>query len=236
MATCSNVLFKSTLSQSNNYYLLGSVRYLYYKFERVKTPPLPEPQESPYIVGPYLKPKYMPVKYITEPIRQRHDDHLNYFIYKPIAVDPNEGRTVRLLLIEDVEGLGIAGQTVDAPHRAARLVAMRKAEYASEFAYKWYKFGSKTSLSASTALSPRTLRLLKSQVFKLPISGQKVVRAWHLSLALRLAGCICPIEAIDEKSIKDNEDGLVECTLRINNHEVVTVKFEHVSTERVEDD
>lgn len=208
-------------------YQLTFIRCAHYKFERIQTPPLREPQESPYIVGPYLKPKYLPVKYITEPILPRHIDHFNYFIYKPIKIEPDEDRKVKLLLIEDVEGLGVAGQTIEAPYRfgASRLVALKKAEYATDFAYKWYKFGSKSSGSASTALSPRTARLLRNQIFRMPLNANVLVKPWHVSLALRLAGCLCPIEAIEEGSIRETTDGLLECTVRINNHERVPVKF-----------
>lgn len=206
-----------------------TLRCFHYKFERTLTPPLQEPQESPYIIGPYLKPKYLPRKYITDPIKARDYNDYNHFIYKPTKIEADEERTVKLLLLDDVEGLGVKGQIVDAPYRfgCSKLVAMKKAEYATNFAKEWYKFGEKTTQSASTALSPRTARLLKSQIFKLPVSSNIIVQKWHLSLALRLSGCLCPIEAIEKESIVE-KDGLVECIVRINNHERITVKFEHV--------
>lgn len=214
------------LTKPKNIGWKSSKRSVYYKFERVYTPPLPAPKESPYIVGPYLKPDYVPQKYYTEPIRSRFDDHLNYFIYKPTEIVTDESRTVKLLLIKDVEGLGVAGQIVDAPYRlgASRLVAMRQAEYATELTLKKYTFGPKSYESASSALSPRTARLLRSQIFKLPISQNVVVKSWHISLALRLSGCICPVETIDESSICDKDDH-IECIIRINNHEKINVKF-----------
>lgn len=209
-----------------------SKRTNYFKFERVYTPPLEAPKESPYIVGPYLKPKYLKPKYLTGPIMSRHDDHLNYFIYKPREVLTEESRTVKLLLLDDVEGLGVAGQVVDAPYRlgASRLIAMRKAEYATDFALKIHKFGPRTIESASSALSPRTARLLRNNIFSLPCSSDTTIKPWHISLSLRLAGCNCPIEAIEESSITNlpaNEDGtfMVQCTIRINNHERCDVRF-----------
>lgn len=226
-----NRLILGTLesTKSTNGFTLCKFRYYHYKFERTMTPPLQEPQESPYIVGPYLKPKYLPRKYITEPLKARYFDDYNHFIYKPIKIEADEGRTVKLLLIDDVEGLGVSGQIVDAPYRfgCSKLVAMKKAEYATDFTEKWYKFGEKTTQSASTALSPRTARLLRSQVFKLPISPNIIVQSWHISLALRLSGCLCPIDAIEKDSIVEKDD-FIECTIRINNHERVTVKFEYV--------
>lgn len=206
-------------------------RSFYYKFKRTKTPPLPEPKESPYIVGPYLKPDYLPVKYVTDPIRPRFEDDFDHFIYEPTKIEPDEERKIRLLLIDDVEGLGVAGQIVEAPYRygASKLIAMRRAEYLTEFADKWYKFGPKTFLSASSAISPRTARFLKSKVFTLPIAKDVLVQPWHLSLALRLSGCHCPIEAIDKDSIceyyDENDVQHVKCTVTINNHERVEVRF-----------
>lgn len=208
-----------------------SSRSYYWKFERVHTPPLLEPPESPYIVGPYLKPKYVAPKYITDAIKHHHIDDFDYCIYKPTKIEPDETRTVRLLLIGDVEGLGVAGQIVDAPYRfgASKLVAMKKAEYATEFATKWYKFGPKTFASASSALSPRTARLLRTNVFKLPLAADVEVEPWHISLALRFSGCICPVKAIVPDSIEEttSEQGDIEvkCTVVINNHERVEVKL-----------
>lgn len=219
-----NLLRRSTI-------IATSYRTHYWKFERVYVPPLQEPKESPYIVGPYLKPKYLPPKYITDAIEHHNIDDFDHHIYKPTKIEADESRTVKLLLIGDVEGLGVAGQIVDAPYRygASKLVAMKKAEYATDFAEKWYKFGPKTTESASTALSPRTARLLRTTVFKLPIGLDVEVQSWHISLALRLSGCICPLEAIEQNSIEESttEDGEIEvkCTIVINNHERVEVKF-----------
>lgn len=211
--------------------LIVPSRYNHWKFERDLVPPLQEPKESPYIVGPYLKPDYVPRKYITDAIKHRHDNDLDHFLYKPRKVEYDEERTVKLLLIDDVEGLGVAGQVVDAPFRfgASRLIAMKKAEYATQFAFDWYKFGPRTSLSASSALSPRTARLLKTQVYELPVSSSATIKPWHICLALRLAGCTCPESAIDTSSIQtvtEPDSGThVQCTIRINNHEQVQVQF-----------
>lgn len=212
-----------------------SRRFVHFKFKRTQLPPLQEPKESPYIVGPYLKPNYEPVRYTTEPIKPRDDNDLNHFIYEFERIEPDESRTVSLILIEDVEGLGVAGQLVNAPYRygASKLIAMRKAEYATENAFKWYKFGPKTTQSASSALSPRTSRLLRENVFDLPISRDVIIKPWHLSLALRLSGCVCPINAIEEASIDeylDDEDQIqIKCMVRINNHERVEVRFKYIA-------
>lgn len=219
-----NLLKFSEILAMNSRLFIQTRSYSYLKFKRVYKPPLQQPKESPYIVGPYLKPDYLPAEYLTEPIRPRHDDHLNYFIYEPTEVTVDDERTVKLLLIQDVEGLGVSGQVVDAPFRFSRLVAMKKAEYATDFAHKWYKFGPRTSESASTALSPRTVRLLGNQVFDLPIPKDVVVQPWHLALALRFAGCICPIDAIQKETITET-DNQVKCTIVINKHEKVEVKF-----------
>lgn len=220
--------------------LIISRRFLHYKFTRTQLPPLQEPKESPYIVGPYLKPIYEPVKYITDPIKHRDDNDLNHFIYEPHKVEYDESRTVSLILLQDVEGLGVAGQVVQASYKygASKLIAMRKAEYATEHAYKWYKIGPKTTQSASSALSPRTTRFLKKQIFDLPVPRDTIVKPWHLSLALRLSDCICPTDAIDETSIGeylDEEDQTqVKCTVRINNHERVEVKFKYATIAKEE--
>lgn len=214
----------SSLNRSAN-------RSYYWTFKRTKVPPLPEPRESPYIVGPYLKPAYMPTEYITDAIDHKNPDDFDHLIYVPEKVEPDETRKVKLLLINDVEGLGVAGQVVDAPYRygASKLIAMRKAEYFTDFAQKWYKFGPKTIQSASSALSPRTARLLRSHIYTLPIANTTPVRPWHISLALRLSGCFCPIDAIEKDSIKEchDEDGnqQVKCYVIINNHERVEVRF-----------
>lgn len=194
-------------------------------------PPLQEPKESPYIVGPYLKPDYKQVEYITEPIKAHCDNDMDHFIYEPILVENDEDRKVRLLLLDDVEGLGTAGQVVDAPYRlgASKLIAMKKADYFNEFTKSWYKFGPKTFQSASSALSPITARLLRTTVFDLPTVRGTVIQPWHISLALRLAKCMCPLEAIDADSIAEYDDEdeqrRIKCTVRINNHEKVEVKF-----------
>lgn len=208
----------------------------YYLFKRKKVPPLAQPKESPYIVGPYLKPDYLPTEYIIDPINPKDADDFDHLIYEPIEVQPNQTRRVRLLLIQDVEGLGVAGQVVDAPfrHGASKLIAMRKAEYFNEFTQKWYKFGPKTMASASTALSPRTVRMLQSREYDLPIAKGVSVQPWHISLALRLSGCICPIDAIDKDSIKEDYPQ-VSCTIRINNHERVEVKFVYAKKSDDED-
>lgn len=209
------------------------LRTNHWKFERELVPPLQEPRESPYIVGPYLKPDYVPRKYITDAIKHREDNDLDHFLYKPRKVEYDEERTIKLLLIDDVEGLGVAGQVVDTPFRlgASRLVAMRKAEYATDFAFKWYKFGPRTSLSASSAMSPKTARLLQTRVYELPMTEKVQVKPWHISLALRLAGCTCPESAIDSDSIvtvtEPEGEPIVECTIRINNHERVKVQFKY---------
>lgn len=206
---------------------LISSRSYYYKLKRMRIPPLQEPRESPYIVGPHLKPAYSEIGYITEPIKEGHIDDFDHLLYKPVEkVEPNEERKVKLLLIDDVEGLGVAGQMVEAPYRygASRLVALKKAEYATEFALNWYKFGPKTFQSASSALSPRTSRLLQQQTFTLPISKGVAVKPWHISLALRMSGCVCPTETIVEDSIQVDEEN-VKCTVVINNHERVEVNF-----------
>lgn len=214
-------------------HVVPNSRSFYYKFERVYKPPLPEPKESPYIVGPYLKPDYVPVEYTTEAIKHRNDNDLNFLIYKPTKIEMDHERTVKLLLIEDVEGLGVAGQVVDANYRygASKLVAMKKAEYATEFAKKWYKFGPKTTQSASSALSPRTIRLLKAAPINLPISRDANVQPWHLSLALRLSGFYCPKEVIESIDEYIDEQDLVQikCIVRVNNHERVVVKFNYSS-------
>lgn len=215
----------------------GSTRSLHYKFKRTRTPPLQEPRESPYIVGPYLKPDYKTVEYITEPIKHYDENDIDHFIYEPTVVQNDEDRRVRLLLLEDVEGLGTSGQVVDAPYRygASRLIAMKKADYFTEFTRSWYKFGPRTFESASSALSPITARKLRVTLFELPAKKGTVVQPWHLSLALRLAGCICPIDAIEPSSITeyvdDEESDCVKCTVRINNHEKVEVKFIFSKTE-----
>lgn len=197
--------------------------------------------ESPYIVGPYLKPSYLPTTYMTDEIRSRHDNDLNYFIYKPTLLENNDSRTVKLLLIDDVEGLGVSGQVVDVPYRlgASKLIAMKKAEYANDFSLSWYKFGPRTLMSASSALSPRTARLLRSQVFDLPIFRETQAEAWHIALALRLAGCQCPMDAIEADSMTnyDGDDGeaYVRCTIKINNHEKVETRFKKTRQKQVED-
>lgn len=206
-------------------------RSLHYKFKRTRLPPLQEPKESPYIVGPYLKPGYKTIEYITEPIEHYKDDDIDHFIYEPIKIENDEERRVRLLLLEDVEGLGTAGQVVDAPYRygASKLIAMKKADYFTEFSKSWYKFGPRTFESASSALSPITARRLRTNIFELPAKKGTVIQPWHLSLALRLASCICPVEAIDPSTISEyvDEEGSdhVKCNVRINNHEKVEVKF-----------
>lgn len=213
------------------------VRSFYFKFKRTKVPPLQEPRESPYIVGPYLKPDYLPREYITEPLKHREIDDFDHAIYDFEKIEPDPDRKVKLLLIDDVEGLGVAGQVVDAPARygASKLIAMKKAEYYTEFTKKWYKFGAKTAQSASTALSPRTARLLRSQIYQLPVSDKTLVQPWHISLALRLAGCVCPVEAIENDSIKHyfDEENVqhVKCIIVINNHERVEVRFTFAKTE-----
>lgn len=203
-------------------------RSIYYCFKRTKVPPLAQPKESPYIVGPYLKPDYVQTEYLTDPINPRNADDFDHLIYEPTEVVPDETRRVRLLLIKDVEGLGVAGQVVDAPYRhgASKLIAMRKAEYFNDFTQRWYKFGPRTMDSASSALSPRTVRMLSSKVYDLPIAKGTTVQPWHISLALRLSGCICPIEAIVKDSIKEQYPH-VSCVIKINNHEKVEVKFEY---------
>lgn len=164
-------------------------------------------------------------------------DHINYWIYEPIEVHTDDERVVKLLLIEDVEGMGVAGQVVEANHRlgASRLVAMKKADYATEFALSWHQFGPRTFESASSALSPKTCRLLKNTLFNLPLKREIVIKPWHLSVALRLAGCKCPLDAIEEESItkeveEDKGEGvtnvtIVKCIVKINNHEKVPVRF-----------
>jgi hypothetical protein len=201
-------------------------RFIYYTFKRTRTPPLAQPKESPYIVGPYLKPDYVPTEYMIDPIDPKNADDFDHLIYEPTEVKPDESKRVKLLLIQDVEGLGVAGQVVDAPsnYGSSKLIAMRKAEYFNDFTRNWYKFGPKTMTSASSALSTRTVRMLASRVYNLPIAKGTSVEPWHISLALRLSGCICPIEAIDKSSIKE-EYPHASCIIKINNHETVEVKF-----------
>lgn len=191
-------------------------------------PPLQKPLESPYIVGPHLKPDYLPREYITDRIEERKEDDFNYFIYEPTKIEDNEERKITLLLLDDVEEIGIKGEVVEVPYRSAKLVTLKKAEYATDFTRKWYEFGEKTVQSASTALSPKTIRLLKGKIFSLPIRPDCEIKPWHLLLTLRLSGLKCPNSALDEKSIRTetvDDRTYIICTITINNHEKVDVKF-----------
>lgn len=218
-----------------------ATRCLSYKFTRVKTPPLQEPKESPYIVGPYLKPDYKQVEYLTEPIKFKEINDFDHMFYEYEEIPTDEERQVKLLLIDDVEGLGVAGQLVEVNYRlgASKLIAMRKAEYVSDFALKHYKFGPRSEQSPSTALSPRTVRLLKKREFLLPVGKQAKIEPWHLSLSLRLAGFYCSPKNIDANSIEtklENNEVFVKCVVIVNNHERVDVKFVFPSLDDVVED
>lgn len=218
---------------------LANIRCLW-TFQRTLTPPLQEPKESPYIVGPYLKPDYLPTKYITEPIKDdvNDDDHK---IYKPTHIIEDEERKIKLLLLNDVEGLGIRGEVIDVPFRygASKLIAMGKADYATEFNLKWYKFDTSESRpSASSALSPITVRNLRDRIYDLPIAEGAEIQPWHISLALRLAQVQCPLYAIRSETIQsytENGKEYVKCTIVVNNHENVTVRF-RLPTKRADGD
>lgn len=191
-----------------------------------------KPAISPYIVGDYLKdvnpqPDYQEVYDLY--------DHINQ-----VNTNDQPKEPVRVILLQNVDGIGGVGDIVSVPWEIARfkLIMSKKATYASEFNLNWYKelIESKKSnlLRPSSLESPFTKRGLQSYVFTLTMSNKKpwTVTSKHIRSALRRGGVFVakdesiilpetPISGPDmEKQLK-----VLVATVVINNHERVPTRF-----------
>ena len=191
-----------------------------------------KPAINPYIVGAYLKdvnpqPEFPEVYNLY--------DHTN-----EIDTDQEPKSDVKIILLENVEGIGGIGDVIDVSWEIARfkLIMSKKATYASEFNLKWYRdlIENKSSniLRPSSIESPFTKRGLMSRVFTLLMSDTKswTIQPVHIETALRKEGVfIRNAESIilPETPIKgpdmDKQLKVLLATIVINNHERVPTRF-----------
>lgn len=191
-----------------------------------------KPSVNPYIVGSYLK-DINPQPEFPEVFNLY--DHKN-----EIETNKEPKPSVKVILLENVEGVGGIGDVIDVSWEIARfkLIMSKKATYASEFNLKWYRDlienKSANLLRPSSIESPFTKRGLMSYVFTLIMSDKKpwTIQTTHIKSALRRGGvfvakdeCVIlpenPITGPDmEKQLK-----VFLATIVLNNHEKVPTRF-----------
>lgn len=191
-----------------------------------------KPCINPYIVGDYIKdvnpqPEYQEVYNLY--------DHKNI-----IDTEKEEKADVKVILLENIDGIGAVGDVIDVPWKIARfkLIMSKKATYASEFNLRWYRElienkGS-NALRPSSIESPFTKRGLTSHVFILLMSNNQpwTIEPHHLQTAMRKAGVfVARSESIILPEVPitgpdmDKQLKVLVATVVINNHERVPTRF-----------
>ncbi|XP_015793385.1 39S ribosomal protein L9, mitochondrial-like [Tetranychus urticae] len=206
-----------------------------WKFKRYQ-PPLvaPENLESPYIVGPYIRDR-LPEQTIFEP-RVRYDDV--YEFVKQTDDDPVP--PMKVLLLENVPNLGVAGEILEVPGEIARykLIPSQQATYASDLNIKLYSDLIQKCLNNPDAPSSRlsivTTEKLKSQFILVTMSSDTswTIEPWHIRVACRRIGLVVPEYAIKlpDKPISgpnldyEMKDFVIQITVNKNPRETVNVR------------
>lgn len=167
-----------------------------YIVKRRRTPYIGAKWESPYIVGDYIK-DVNPPPPVPEMINLY--DHENVINTNELPKPP-----LKVILLEYVEDLGVAGDILEVESDKARweLLLPRRAVYASPYNLNYYKSlieNSEGNEGPSSATAMQTMKYLRNNFHKIVLSGERpwTVAPWHVRLALRENGIIVPEESIE---------------------------------------
>ena len=184
---------------------------------------------SPYIVGDYVK------DLNDQPDYPETYDLYDHEVSRRTDFDPKP--PVRVILLENIDGLGGIGDVIECQADIARfnVILSRKGVYACDFNLKYYKKlieGSSSDLKPSSILSPFTKRQLMQSVFTIFVSDKNpwLIEKRHVLAAFRLNGLSAPPEAIElpSREIKgpelSNQYKTFIVHVTINNKERVPTK------------
>ncbi|XP_053210686.1 39S ribosomal protein L9, mitochondrial-like [Panonychus citri] len=206
-----------------------------WKFKRWQEPLLaPENLESPYIVGPYIRDR-LPEQSILKP-RIRYDD-----VFEEIHnTDDDPVPPMKVLLLENVANLGVAGEVLEVPGEMARynLIPSQQATYATDLNLKLYADLIQKCLdnpdAPSSRLSIVTTKKLATQFILVTMSSDAPwkIEPWHIRVACRQIGLVVPDYAIklpDEPITGPNienelKDFAIQITVNKNPRETVNVR------------
>ena len=222
MATLSrNICFLT-----NSSYRLTHTASFFLK-RKVKLPKQPS-MISPYIIGPFLK--EFPVYREPRPLADR--------IYEEIEQKEEVEPKLKIILLETVDELGVAGDVIETDRDYARfhLISAKKAAYADEFNLKRYRdlidSGDK-QVGPSSAFVMPTIKRLSKEVIVVTVNDQN---SWtlsknHVRIALRAAGYFVPNECITLPKTEINGPNIERyqgkdfaVTITINQQEQVNVR------------
>lgn len=170
----------------------AQVRNMTWVLKRRIVPALQEEWTSEYIVGDY-------VKDVNPPADLREDQNLYEVVSKNIRKRPD----VSVILLDHVEGLGVAGDIVSVRPGKARweLILPKRAVYKSAFNLEYYKdlIGQKQKVGPSSAIVTYTQKEFENTVFNLCMSAETpwTVEKWHVRACLRRSGVVAPDDAIE---------------------------------------
>ena len=186
---------------------------------------------SPYIVGDFIKD--------VNPQPEYPETYDLYCHETADRVEDNVNPKIKVILLDNVDGIGGKGDIVQVNARTARreLLLSKRAVYASDFNLKYYDdmIRNKVALERpSSLLSPFTQRFILGNVFTAIMSD---TNEWKLSIkhvlaALRQGGLICSEDAVEmpenisitgpdpKKNLK-----VLLVHIKINNHERVPAKI-----------
>jgi large subunit ribosomal protein L9 len=161
-------------------------------------------------------------------------------LYEVVGKEDHKKRPdLKVILLDYVEGLGVAGQVVGVRPGRMRwdLLPTGKAAYASPQNMTIYKEllenSDKTKTGPSSAISTKTAQKLESKVFCCTMNNKNswVIEKWHLRVVFRKAGLIVPEEAIElpktpikGPDVGNLQDKMFLAFVTINGHERVPVK------------
>jgi hypothetical protein len=111
---------------------------------------------------------------------------------------------VKVILMENIDGLGGIGDVVECQADVARfnVILSRKGVYACDFNLKYYRNlieGSKSDLKPSSILSPFTRKQILQSVFSVFVNDKNnwTIEKRHVMIALRQSGLVAPPESIE---------------------------------------
>lgn len=162
--------------------------------------PVPEKYQRPTWISPYI------VGDFVKDINDQPDYPETYDLYdheEARRTDFDPKPPVKVILLENVDGLGGIGDVVECQADVARynVILSRKGVYACDFNLKYYKHlieGSKSDLRPSSILSPFTRRQLMQSVFGVFMSDEQEwkIEKRHVLAAMRQGGLVAPPEAV----------------------------------------
>jgi len=219
-----------------------------YVLRRKHPPPLRQPAESKLLVGPVLRGDLEDLEMTEDPYHIMEVDEAATSTNKERRHPPK----LRVILVENVPGIGGPGSVVDVERDYGRLelICGKKAVYASPFNLAYFKEmieeAEKHQDTPSSELSPVTKqRLMKTAISVLvSLDTEWTLEPWNLRTALRRAGLkimsdesvILPDFPISGPDLEGKENKDFAAWVVINKREKVPVRFtiHHMGIPRVE--